>query len=169
MSERTPKMRRDAITRARFFLAQARGCRFSDSTEWREPFEAHMEAAIIFGRIAIQRLKKSADRRSRNDRRLRTEVRAWWDSIADDPAIRFFRGHRDFIIHEGPPIVHQIIGLGGPISQEAAAYYYYESPDIPATETIERHLSAVEKIVTDAERRFGTTSLSGTWWQDLDG
>jgi hypothetical protein len=122
-----------------------------------------MEASIIFARIAIQRLKRSADRRSRNDPRLRAEVESWWDSIADDPAIQFFRGHRDFIIHEGPPIVHQIIGLGGPISQKAAAYYYYETPDVPATDTIERHLNAMETIVTAAERRFGTTSLSGYW------
>ena len=38
--------------------------------------------------------------------------------------------------------------------------YYYETPDIPATETIERHLRSVERIVTDAETRFGTSTLS---------
>jgi hypothetical protein len=167
MSERG-RLRRDAVTRARFFLKQARSCRYSDDMGWQEPFEAYMEAAIIFGRVALQRLKKSADRQARQNPSLRAEVKAWWGSIEKDPAVRFFRGERNFIVHEGPPKVGQIIGLGGPVSQKAEAHYYYENPDIPVTETIERHLNAVEKIVTEAERRFGTSSLSGQWWKDQE-
>jgi hypothetical protein len=165
MSKREP-LRRDAITRARFFLKQARSCRYSDDLTWQEPFEAYMEAAIIFGRIAIHRLKKSADRKARNNPSLKAAVKAWWDSIRNDPAIQFFRGQRDFIVHEGPPKVGQTLyGPGGPLPQKAEAYYFFEK-NIPATETIERHLNAVEKIVTAADARFGTSSLTGRWWED---
>src|SRR5215212_724394 len=114
MSERGP-LRRDAITRARFFLEQARSCRYSDDMTWQEPFEAYLEAAIIFGRSAIQRLKRSADKRARSNPSLKAEVAEWWDSILNEPAIQFFRGQRDFIVHEGPPKVGQALyGPGGP-------------------------------------------------------
>ena len=165
MSEREP-LRRDAITRARFFLEQVRSCRYSDDMAWQEPFEAYLEAAIVFGRSAIQRLKRSADKRARNDPSLKAEVDEWWDSLLQDPAIQFFRGQRNFIGHEGPPKVGQTLyGPGGPPPQKAEAYYFFEK-DILATDTIERHLNAVEKIVTAAEERFGTSSLSGRWWED---
>ena len=41
--------------------------------------------------------------------------------------------------------------------------YFYEDPDTPATETIERHLRSVETIIIDAEERFGTATLLGLW------
>ncbi|HET6658429.1 MAG TPA: hypothetical protein VFH16_00780 [Rubrobacter sp.] len=72
MSERG-RLRRDAITRARFFLEHAHSCRYSDEMAWQEPFEAYMEAAIIFGRIAIQRLKKSADRKAHGNPGMKDE------------------------------------------------------------------------------------------------
>jgi hypothetical protein len=77
MSERG-HLRIDAITRARFFLEQARRCRYSVDVAELESFEAYMEAAIIFGRIALQRLKKSADRKARNNPSLKAEVKKWW-------------------------------------------------------------------------------------------
>jgi hypothetical protein len=92
---------------------------------WQEPFEAYMEAAIIFGRIAIQRLKKSADRKAHGNPGMKAEVKEWWASLEEGPAIKFFRGERNFIVHEGPPKVGQIIGLGGPASQKAEVHYYY--------------------------------------------
>jgi hypothetical protein len=166
MSEREP-LRRDAITRARFFLEQARSCRYSNDMAWQESFEAYLEAAIVFSRAAVHRLHTSALRRARGNSNLKAEVDEWWHSILKDPAIQFFRVERDFIVKEGPPKVGQILyGPGGPPPFRAEAYYYYEDPNIPATDTIERHLNSVEKIVTDAERRFGTSSLSGRWWED---
>jgi hypothetical protein len=112
-------------------------------------------------------LQASALRKARGNPSLKAEWDEWWRSILKDPAIQFFRVERDFIAKEGPPKVGQIIyGSGGPLPQKAEAYYYYESPDIPATDTIERHLNSVEKLVTDAERRFGTSSLNGRWWDD---
>jgi hypothetical protein len=159
--------RKDATFKVVPFLEQARSCRYSDDVAGQEAFEAYMEAAIIFGRIAIQRLRKSADRKARNNPSLKAEVKAWWGSLEEDPSIKFFRSERNFIVHEGPLKVGQRIGLDASASEKAEAYYY-ESPDIPVTDTIERHLNSVEEIVTDVEGRFSTSSLSGEWWKDLE-
>jgi hypothetical protein len=56
--------------------------------------------------------------------------------------------------------------MGSPGPQKMEELYYYESPDMPATDTIEHHLNSVEKIVIAAEERFGTSSLGGRWWED---
>jgi hypothetical protein len=165
MSKREP-LRRDAITRARFFLEQARSCPYSADMAWQESFEAYLEAAIVFSRAAVHRLKASADRRVKGNPILKAEWREYWDAMLEDPAIQFFRSERDFIVKEGPPKVGQIVRMGGPGPQKMEELYYYESPDIPATDTIEHHLNSVEKIVIAAEERFGTSSLSGRWWED---
>jgi hypothetical protein len=162
MSERA-RVRRDAITRAWFYLEQARRLPFRADIAEHEPFEAYLEAAIIYSRVAVHRLHREALRRARADPRLKAEVDAWWDSLLEDPAIHFFRIERDFIAKVGPPKVGQIIRLGGPTPEKMEELYYYENPDIPATETIERHLRSVERIVTDAEARFGTATLLGLW------
>jgi hypothetical protein len=159
------RLRRDAITRARFFLLQARSCPYRADLVQYEMFEAYLEASIVFSRAAINRLHKSAVRRAKGNPSLKAEWDDWWHSILNDPAIQFFRDERNFILKEGPPMVGQIVRMGGP-PQKMEDLYYYESPDIPATDTIERHLNSVEKLVTDAERRFGTSSLSGRWWED---
>jgi len=128
-----------------------------------EPFEAYLEAAIIYSRVAIHRLRREALQRAMGDPRLKAEVDAWWDSLLEEPAIDFFRIERDFIAKVGPPKVGQIIRLGGPAPEKMEELYYYENPEIPATETIERHLRSVESIVKDAEKRFGTATLLGLW------
>jgi hypothetical protein len=165
MSEREP-LRRDAITRARFFLELARSCRYSDDVAWQEPFEAYLEAAIVFSRAAIHRLQASALRKGRGNPSFKAEWKKYWDAMLEEPAIPFFRDERNFIMKQGPPKVGQIVRLGGAAPQKMEELYYYESPDIPATDTIERHLNSVEKMVRDAESRFGTSSLSGRWWED---
>jgi hypothetical protein len=163
MSDRG-QVRRDAITRARFFLEQARGLPYrADFSEY-EPFEAYLEAAIIYSRVAISRLHTAAEQRAKGDPHLKAEVDAWWASLLEDPAIPFIRDERNFIAHEGPPKFNQNIMMGGPApGQKMEELYYYETPDIPATETIERHLRSVERIVTDAEEQFGTATLLGLW------
>ncbi len=93
---------------------------------------------------------------------MKAGVKAWWDSLRGNPAIEFFRVERDFILKEGPPKVGQIVRLG-PTPLKAEELYYYEDPTVPATATVERHLNAMEKIVTDAENRFGTATLLGRW------
>jgi hypothetical protein len=130
-----------------------------------EPFESYLEAAIIFGRVAIHRLKTAADQKAQSNPSLKNNVKEWWDSLRGHPAIDFFRAERDFISKVGPPKVGQILyGPRGDWPQKAEAYYYFEDPKIPATKTVERHLDSVEKIVADAEGRFGTLTLLGRWW-----
>jgi len=51
-------LRRDAITRAWFFLKQARGYPYRTDISAHEPFEAYLEATIIFSRVAIHRLHR---------------------------------------------------------------------------------------------------------------
>ena len=152
-------VRRDAITRAWFFLEQARRLPYRADFGEYEAFEAYLEAAIIYSRIAIHRLHSAAEQRAKGDPHLKAEVDAWWASLLEDPAIPFIRDQRNFIAKEGPPKFNQNIRAGGP-PEKMEELYYYETPDIPATETVERHLRSVERIVTDAERRFGTSTLS---------
>jgi hypothetical protein len=161
MSDQGREVRRDAITRAWFFLEQARGLPFSADFREYESFEAYLEAAIIFSRVAIHRLHSEAEQKAKGDPHLKAEVDAWWASLLDEPAIPFLRDQRNVIAKEGPPKFNQNIMMGGPApGQKMEELYYYETPDIPATETIERHLRSVERIVTDAETRFGTSTLS---------
>lgn len=156
--------RRDAISRASFFLDQARSLPYHASgVAEREPFEAYLEATIIYGRVAVHRLRRDALLKAKADPRLKPEVNAWWNSLLKEPAIHFFRIERDFIAKVGPPKVGQIVRLGGPEPEKMEELYYYENPDIPATKTIERHLRSVERIVADAEERFGTATLLGLW------
>lgn len=160
---RQPRLRRDAITRARFFLKLARSYPYRSELAEREPFEASLEAAILFSRVAVHRLHREALRKAKGNSSLKTEVDEWWNSLVEDPAIQFFRIERDFIAKVGPPKVGQIIRLGGPVPKMMEELYYYETSDMPAAETIERHLNSVENIVVKAEERFGTSTLLGQW------
>ncbi len=161
MRDREPRLRRDAISRARFFLELARDCPYVEDLAGREAFEAYLEAAIVFGRAAIHRVHEAAEKKARGDPGLHAGVKTWWDSLLGNPAIEFFREERNFILHEGPPKTGQKIGSLAPLKAEEL--YYYEDPAVPATATVERHLDAVEKIVTVAEARFGTATLRGLW------
>jgi hypothetical protein len=143
------------------FLELARSYPYRKELDAREQFEAFLEAAIIFSRVAIHRLHEDALRKAKSDPSLKAEVDAWWDSLRKDPAIEFIRKERDFIAKTGPPKWHQNVTFGETHMMEEL--YYLETPDIPATETIERHLRSVEKIVTDAEERIGTSTLLGQW------
>lgn len=170
-----PRLKRDAISRARFFLKKARECPYSANLSDREEFESYLEAAIIFGRVAIHRVHRAAQNKAEGDPQVRAEVRAWWDTLLEDPATQFFREERDFILKQGPPMVGQIVRLpcvvnGDPPTTiepeqplKAEELYYYENPEIPATVTVERHLTSVAKTVADAEDRFGTNTLLGGW------
>jgi hypothetical protein len=122
-----------------------------------------LEAAIVFGRVAIHRVHEAAKNNAHRNPRMKAGVKAWWDSLRANPAIEFFRVERDFILKKGPPKVGQTVRLGGPALLKAEELYYYEDPTVPATATVERHLNSVEKIVTDAENRFGTATLLGRW------
>ncbi len=130
--------KRHAISRARFFLDLARGC----SIEERDAFEAYLGASIIFARTALHRLHTENEHKS--------GWRPWWDGLLSDPAVNFFRTERDCILKKGPPKVGQIIGAG----PKAPNLYYYENPRTPATDTIEKHLNAIEARLIEAKSLF---------------
>src|SRR5215213_7977017 len=94
MSFEPPK--RHPIWRARFFLQRAEEC----GVDERDVFEAYLEAAIVFGRSAILWLIPKY--------KSHPDWRAWFDSLKDNPSITFFKNYRDDILHERPPVVHQI-------------------------------------------------------------
>jgi hypothetical protein len=134
--------KRDAISRARFFLNLAKQC----PAEKRDEFEAYLEASIIFSRTALHRFKTKHKRHP--------NWKAWWDSLKTNSAVEFFRKERDWILKEGPPKIGQIIRVGGPSTPMATEYYYYENPQTPATDTVEKHLNDFETLLREAEPRF---------------
>lgn len=115
-----------------------------------------MEAAIIFGRAAVHRFKTRHEKHP--------AWKAWWGSLLNDATMVFFREERNWILKEGPPKIGQkiampSIGPGGlhipaaPVAS-ASALYYFEDPATPATATIGRHLTALERLLKDAETLF---------------
>ena len=115
-------MGRDAVSRARFFLGKAQDC----SADERDDFEAYLEAAIVFARTAIHRLKSQFESNR--------EWKVWWDGLLADPSLQFIRDERDWILKEAPPRIGQV-AYGGRQPEDAAAFYYYEHRT-PATETV---------------------------------
>jgi hypothetical protein len=145
---------RHAISRAKLFLEKAKSC----SSDQQVDFEAFLEATIVFARAAVHRLKSKYEHHP--------QWKGWWDSLLDDPAIRFFRTERDWILKQASPKVGQKIFMAGTIDGDQAGYvpiaasefYYYEDPQTPATDTVERHLAALERRLSEAEQRFASTS-----------
>jgi hypothetical protein len=133
---------RHAISRARFFLDLADQCKASE----RDAHEAYMEAAIIFCRTAIHRLKT---RYHRCD-----GWKSWFDSLRSNASVNFIQNERNFIVKEAQPKVGQVIRLGQTV-EKAKDFYYYESPDISAIETVRRHVNEVERIIYEGESKFG--------------
>lgn len=134
--------KRHAISRARFFLNLAKRC----SVEKRDEFEAYLEASIIFGRAALHRLQ--------SEHRRKSNWKQWWKGLLTNSAVIFFRDERNWILKESPPKIGQKIILGGSPTTMASELYYYENPQIPATDTVEKHLNAVEVILVEAQSRF---------------
>ncbi len=148
MSEATTESRR-AISRARFFLERAKDC----PGDARVEFEAFLETSIVFARDALHRLRTKF--------REHPDQARWWGSLQGHPAIDFFRVQRDWILKEAPPKVGQKVFLacvGRPGSQyrpsRATECYYFDDPSIPAVETVEKHLAAIEDVLAAAEARF---------------
>ena len=137
---------RHPIQRARFFLQRAERCSIGE----RDEFEAYLEAAIVFGRSAIQwTQRKFKDSNPPG-------WKEWWESLNDDPSIKFFIDYRNDIIHERPPKVHQkILRMGSSdAGARATELYYFETPEIPATDTVRRHLTATTEHVAYAHEHF---------------
>lgn len=147
-SDMQPTMQsRHALSRARFFLDLARECPASK----RVAFEAFLEASIVFARAAVHRFKAEHESHSRWN--------AIWDSWLAESAVVFFRKERDWILKEAPPRIGQKAFIysvqRGQTPYEpstAAEFYYFESPEIPATATVERHLVDLTALLEKARR-----------------
>ena len=139
---------RSALSRAWLFLEKAQACSVNDRVD----FEAFTEAAIIFARSALHRFKTKHEKQS--------DFKNWWNSLRADPAVEFFRAERDFLLKEAAPKMGQKVyvpSIGGSrscVPTHAKELYYFESPDIPATDTIENHLKDFEQTLRAAEKRF---------------
>lgn len=131
---------RTAIARAEFFLSLAEQCKPEQRTE----FESFLEAAIVFARAALHRLK--------NEFESHTSWKAWFAQLKGNPAVEFFREHRDFVLKEAPPKVGQIISFN-PVAT-AAQLYYFEDPSINAAATVREHLRSFAQTLREAEACF---------------
>lgn len=112
----------------------------------RDAHEAYMEAAIVFCRTAIHRLKTRYERC--------TGWKSWFESLRNNASVNFIRSERDFILKEAPPKVGQVVRVGQMI-ERAKDLYYYESIDIPAIETVRRHVNEIERVIREGESKFG--------------
>ncbi len=137
---------RRAVSRARFFLEKAKRC----SVDETEDFEAYLEAAIIFARSSVHRMRLNHE----NDHRMQD----WWESLRGNPDIEFFRTERDWILKHAAPKIGQKVFPASVGSKDASdsptcatEMYYFGDPRIPATDTVETHLAAIEQHLKNAE------------------
>lgn len=140
---------RTAVNRARLFVRLASECR----TDQRVEFEAFVEAGIVFARAALHRVQAK--------HRGHPKWQAWWSSLENNPSVNFFRMQRDWLLKEAPPRVGQrvflaSIGSGGPSNPPSKAdeFYFFEPDAKSATETLDRHLQEVNRLLNDAEETF---------------
>lgn len=140
---------RSALSRARFFLEKAKAC----PVDARVDFEAFLEGAIIFARTAVNRMKSQYE--------CHPQWKAWWKSLKGNSSVEFFRTQRNWILKDAPLKVGQKIfavsvGSTEPSYSPAcvAELYYFDDPDVPATNTIEGHLNNLEELLAKGERHF---------------
>ena len=136
---------RHAISRADFFLRLASECNASQ----RDEFEAYLEAAVVFGRTAIHRLKHEYEQHS--------AWAPWFTALKGNPSIEFFREHRDFTLKEASPKVGQRIEFH-PVPN-AADLYFFEPNESPIT-TVRGHLNATAKLIKKASLLFSPVSTT---------
>ena len=141
---------RSAISRARFFLEKAKACPLGERVD----FEAFLEAAIVFARAAIHRLKSQYEGHA--------AWNAWWDKLRGNPSVEFFRTERNWILKEAPPKLGQKIfvpSVGSDVPSYSPAradeLYYFDDPSVPATVTVEGHLNDLDAELAEGEHRFG--------------
>jgi hypothetical protein len=116
----------------------------------REDFEAFLEASIVFSRSALQRMNKAHSSHPR--------WKAWWNSLRENPSVVFFWSERDWILHEAPPKLGQrgfaaSMGSSSPSYEPswASEFYFFTGESLAATETVERNLREIERLVNEGE------------------
>ena len=140
---------RSAIARSHLFLRLAVEC----PADKRIEFEAFLEAAIIFARAALHRFKA--------DNSNHPQWKYWWASLRGNPSFEFFRTERDWLLKEASPKIGQrafakSVGSSstGYVPSKAGEFYFFESPDVPATDTVARHLQEVNQVLECAKATF---------------
>jgi hypothetical protein len=138
-------MNREAISRARFFLALAAEC----SIDRRSEFEAFADAAILFARSAILRIEK--------EHKSHPEFKSWWCDLLSNSQLEYLRKERNLLTHESPSRLGQVIGGG---AKMASAMYFYEldlhGNRIDAIETLSNWIMETEKVVDHASKKFSS-------------
>lgn len=132
---------RHAISRARFFLDMAESCELNRRNE----FEAFLEAAIVFGRSALHRVQAEFEGHPK--------WKAWFEALRENQSVQFFRVHRNFILKEGPPRIGQKI-IFGEVVENAGDLYFFDEPDVTASETVRQHLDQLTCVVEEAMGLF---------------
>jgi hypothetical protein len=125
---------RDAVSRALQFIELARKCSMSERGE----HEMFLEAVIVFGRTTLHRVHSKFEHAP--------GWTSWWDGLRGDPSVEFLRRERDFLLKEAPTKVGQVSRVGRTPSLAQHAYYF-DNPEIPATETVWNHLERMQQLV----------------------
>jgi len=93
---------RGALDRARFFAEQAEAFHRQEQPSHRNYC---LEASIVFGRSAVDQLKREHESHPR--------WREWFATLLDDPLLEFFREQRHLILKEGPLSITTMLFVSG--------------------------------------------------------
>lgn len=133
---------RNALSRAIFFLSKADACKITE----KDDCLAYLEASIIFARAVAHRVKECK--------------KEAWDSWKEEPAVRFFREERDFILKENSPKIGQKIYApffvnGGesipPSEKSGPDLFYFKDSNKTAAKEISDNLNELEKLLSAVE------------------
>jgi len=138
---------RHGISRARLFIQLADECVVADN----DMHKAFIDAVIVFRRTAMNRLQircKGCD--IWND---------WYDPLLENPSVLFIKSERDFVIHEVPSKVNQVIHAGLTRPEKTKHSYYYENSKKPAIDTVLAHTEEIKNLIRECEMKFGADGI----------
>lgn len=130
---------RHAISRASFFLNLANTSLIGE----RYNYEAFLEASIVFARASLHHLEKK--------HKAHSDWKVWWDALAKNESVIFFRKNRDYSLKEGALKLRQHIGFSR--AEKALELYSFQDGE-SAYETVERHLLFLTDLIKEAELKF---------------
>jgi hypothetical protein len=156
---------RDTIKKARYFLSRARQAEVEVSVlAERLPFEANLEAAIVYARASIEHVKAELAP-IYNDRGYRTWHDTTWRRFRDsDQVFRYLYERRNFILHQEPETTTAQVNLEASFSINMS---------VSLSMTITRGDGSTETRVSSAETPakedgFGSTQSQHFLFQDRD-
>ena len=95
---------------------------------------------------------------SKNDTKKRPDWETWFDPLRRNSSVEFIQNERNVIVHEAPPKVGQVLHVGQQVDL-AKWCYYYDSPVIPAIDTVRGHVRETARIILEGESMFGTSTV----------